>query len=71
MNNENKRVLGRVLAIEETVSVSGAAPTTPCRDQLTSATSDTSLRMDCVTTSRSADTGTVVDSTGPVLDSDS
>lgn len=71
MNNEKNRVLGRILAVEETASVSGAAPTTPCRDQITSATSDTSLNMDCGTTSRTADSGTVIDSTGPVLDPNS
>lgn len=29
------RVLGRVLAVEETVAVSGAKPTSPCRDNIT------------------------------------
>lgn len=29
------RVLGRVLAVEETTAVSGAKPTSPCRDNIT------------------------------------
>lgn len=73
MNNKEQRVLGRILAVEETHSVSGAAPTTPCRDQITvpggSGAGDTSpINSDCGQTSRSADSGTVIDSTGPTLD---
>ena len=36
MNNNTKRVLGRILAVEETMEVSGAKQTTPCRDMITS-----------------------------------
>lgn len=69
MNNKEQRVLGRILAVEETHSVSGAAPTTPCRDQITAVTLDTApIGSDCGQTSRSADSGTVIDSTGPTLD---
>ncbi|MBN8214956.1 MAG: hypothetical protein J0M09_18680 [Xanthomonadales bacterium] len=32
MNNENNRVLGRVLAVEEIHAVSGARPTSPSAD---------------------------------------
>lgn len=43
MNGKHEnRVLGRVLAVEETMNVSGARPTTPCRDNITSLTFDTS-----------------------------
>ncbi len=34
MNNENTRVLGRVLAVEETHDVSGARPTSPLADNI-------------------------------------
>ena len=34
MNNENTRVLGRVLAVEETHAVSGARPTSPLGDNI-------------------------------------
>jgi hypothetical protein len=33
MNNQNTRVLGRVLAVEETHAISGARPTIPTSDQ--------------------------------------
>lgn len=36
MKNNTNRVLGRILAVEETMEVSGAKPTTPCRDMITS-----------------------------------
>jgi hypothetical protein len=42
MNTNITRVLGRILAVEETMAVSGAKPTTPCRDNITSLISDTS-----------------------------
>ena len=43
MNGKHEnRVLGRVLAVEETMAVTGAKPTTPCRDNITSLTFDTS-----------------------------
>lgn len=38
MNNDNTRVLGRVLAVEETKAVSGAKNTTACSDNLTKVT---------------------------------
>lgn len=42
MNKDNDtRVLGRVLAVEETRAVAGAAKTTACIDFLTSSTVDT------------------------------
>jgi hypothetical protein len=35
MNKNTNRVLGRILAVEETMTVSGAKETTPCRDKIT------------------------------------
>ncbi len=40
MNNENNRVLGRVLAVEEVLNVSGARPTHPLVDNMTTVESD-------------------------------
>ena len=67
MDNNKNRVLGRVLAVEEIVSVTGAKPTAPCYDHITAPLpSETSTSLDCSQTR--ADSGTVIDSTGPVLD---
>lgn len=41
MNNKTTRVLGRVLAMEEVRTVSGAKQTAPCRDFITAPNSDT------------------------------
>lgn len=70
MNNKEQRVLGRILAVEEIHSVSGAAPTTPCRDQITDPNAgDTApISADCNQSKPTADSGTVIDQTGPVLD---
>ena len=46
-NNEN-RVLGRVLAVEETKAVSGARPTSPTRDNLSFPPSDTGYAYDII-----------------------
>ena len=48
MNNENNRVLGRVLAVEETIAVSGAKPTSPERDNLTFPPVDTGYVYDII-----------------------
>jgi hypothetical protein len=48
MNNENNRVLGRVLAVEETAAVSGAKPTSPARDNLTFPPVDTGYVYDII-----------------------
>ena len=67
MNSNNNRVLGRILAIEEIMSVTGAKPTTPCYDNITAPLpSETSTSLDCSQTR--ADSGTVIDSTGPTWD---
>jgi hypothetical protein len=68
MNNKEQRVLGRILAVEELHSVSGAAPTTPCRDLITAPGSDTRQSEYCVQTTPSEDSGTVADRTGPLWD---
>jgi hypothetical protein len=46
MNNENTRVLGRVLAVEETHAVSGARPTSVLTDQLTTKEADSFVWFD-------------------------
>lgn len=46
MNNENTRVLGRVLAVEETHAVSGARPTSTLTDQLTTKEADSIVWFD-------------------------
>lgn len=67
MNSNNNRVLGRILAVEEIMSVTGAKPTAPCYDNITALVpSETSTSLDCSQTR--ADSGTVIDSTGPILD---
>jgi hypothetical protein len=65
MNNKEQRVLGRILAVEETREVSGAAPTKPCWDQITVPSLDTApVGADCNQTLRAADSGTIIDSIG-------
>lgn len=44
MNDENTRVLGRTLAVEEMKDVSGAAPTAPLKDIITAPSADQTLR---------------------------
>ncbi len=67
MNNNKNRVLGRVLAVEETLAVSGAKATAPCRDIITAPwAGDTKPNDDCTQTQ--VDSGTVIDSTGPTWD---
>lgn len=46
MNNENTRVLGRVLAVEETHAVSGAKPTSVLTDHLTTKEDDSFVWFD-------------------------
>lgn len=60
MENTEQRVLGRSLAVEETVSVSGARPTSPVADTRidVNGSPDTSPRND---------SGTVADSTTSTL----
>ena len=48
MNNENTRVLGRVLAVEETNAVSGARPTSPSADNGTFPPKDTGYVYDII-----------------------
>ncbi len=48
MNNKNQRVLGRILAVEETVAVSGARPTSPAADNGTFPPSDTGYAYDII-----------------------
>lgn len=40
-DKDSSRVLGRVLAVEEIKDVSGAKPTSPYRDQITTYEADT------------------------------
>ncbi len=60
MNNQEQRVLGRILAVEETMTVSGARPTSPVADTRidVNGSPDTSPRND---------SGTVADSTTTTL----
>jgi hypothetical protein len=68
MDNENKRILGRILAIEETSAVAGARPTSTLADTRidvngnpdTSPTQDSGTVQDTGTTQ---DSGTTADST--------
>ena len=68
MNGKHEnRVLGRVLAVEEILTVSGAKASAPCRDIVTAPwAGDTRPDGDCTQTQ--VDSGTVIDSTGPILD---
>ena len=58
----NNRVLGRILAIEEITTISGAKNTAPCYDYgyVTYSTTDTNSTYDCLT-GITTDTGTVSD----------
>jgi hypothetical protein len=56
MNSKKNRVLGRILAIEEITTISGAKNTAPCYDYGT----DTNSTYDCLT-GITTDTGTVSD----------
>lgn len=48
MNGKHEnRVLGRVLAVEETMNVSGARPTLPLYDTLSQPCCDTTASVDC------------------------
>ncbi len=67
MTSDQNRILGRILAVEEIISVTGAKPTSPCWDQITTVQADTSMRLDCTQTQ--ADSGTLSDNiTSPVTD---
>ncbi len=69
MNNKEHRVLGRILAVEETREVSGAAPTKPCWDQITVPTLDTApVGADCNQTLPTAESGTLIESLGLTRD---
>ncbi len=46
MNDKEQRVLGRVLAVEETRAVSGAKPTSTLTDQLTTKEADSIVWFD-------------------------
>lgn len=46
LTDDNKRVLGRVLAVEEVNAVAGARPTTPLWDQMTTKLLDSSSLLD-------------------------
>jgi hypothetical protein len=48
MNNNTNRVLGRILAVEETMSVSGARPTSPSADNGTFPPKDTGYVYDII-----------------------
>jgi hypothetical protein len=62
------RVLGRVLAVEEIMVVTGAKTTAPCRDLVTAPwAGDTNPNNDCTQTQ--VDSGTQADNgTSPILD---
>ncbi len=60
------RVLGRVLAVEETTAVSGARPTSPCRDTITAPVPGD---LSCVRV-ESERGAPVVNATGVMLDQD-
>ena len=61
------RVLGRVLAVDETMDVAGAKATATCLDRgMTVAGADTSISVDCTQTQ--ADSGTSADNTTTGLD---
>lgn len=47
MDTKDKRVLGRLLAVEETMNVSGARPTSPSHDNITKQCLDTSTTSEC------------------------
>lgn len=61
MNNEKNRVLGRVLAVEETSAVAGARPTSVRADSHI----DTSGNQD---TAPTQDSGTTADMTNTIID---
>ena len=68
MKQNDNRVLGRILAVEELNDVSGGWTLGSAGD--TAKSTDTgSYQVD--TTSRSEDSGTFIDSTGPILDPNS
>lgn len=70
MNNENNRVLGRVLAVEETIAVAGAKATATCLDRgITLIGADTSVSADC--TQAQLDSGTLADTGTTGLDQNS
>lgn len=68
MSNDQNRVLGRVLAVEETSAVSGARPTSPTVDTYidVNGNADTSTTQDSGTKADS--TTTIFDTTSPVTD---
>lgn len=62
MNNAKNRVLGRILAIEETMTISGAKNTAACYDlgYTTYSNTDTNSTYDCLT-GIARDTGVIID----------
>jgi hypothetical protein len=63
MDNLNNRVLGRTLAVEETIAVSGARPTSP--------TADTRIDVNGnADTTVAQDSATKADATHPLIDVD-
>jgi len=61
MNNDNKRILGRTLAVEETLAISGARPTSTRADTRI----DVNGNPD---TTPTQDSGTTADATNTMLD---
>ncbi len=61
MNNDNTRILGRTLAVEETLAISGARPTSTRADTRI----DVNGNPD---TSPTQDSGTTADTTNTLLD---
>ena len=43
MDNNQNRILGRILAVDETMSVAGAKVTQPCRDLVTAIQTETCI----------------------------
>lgn len=67
MKQNDNRVLGRILAVEETIAVAGAKATATCLDRgITVVGADTSINLDCTLTQ--ADSGTAADNTTTGLD---
>lgn len=68
MKHNDNRVLGRILAVEETSVISGAKNTTACYDYgyITYSNTDTNATYDCLT-GISTDTGPEID-TSPITD---
>mgnify|MGYP003477444963 CR=1 FL=1 len=68
MNKLSNRVLGRTLAVEETIAVSGARPTSPTADTLidVNGNADTTTTQDSAT--KADGTVPLIDATSPITD---